>query len=57
MRNFSVASMIVFSIAYIIMFALILLLYYLTQFAWITVLGIFLVAGFVVTIMMVSLSD
>lgn len=57
MQNFSIASMIVFSIAYIIMFALVLLLYYLTQFAWITVLGILLVAGFIITIMMASLSD
>lgn len=57
MQNFSIASMIVFSIAYIIMFALVLLLYYLTQFAWITVLGIFLVVGFIITIMMASLSD
>ena len=57
MQNFSIASMIVFSIAYIIMFALVLLLYYLTQFAWITVLGIFLIVGFIITIMMASLSD
>ena len=57
MQNFSIASMIVFSIAYIIMFALVLLLYYLTQFAWITVLGIFLVVGFIITIMMASLSN
>lgn len=57
MQNFSIAGMIVFSIAYIIMFALVLLLYYLTQFAWITVLGIFLVVGFIITIMMASLSD
>ena len=57
MQNFNIAGMIVFSIAYIIMFALVLLLYYLTQFAWITVLGIFLIVGFIITIMMASLSD
>lgn len=57
MQNFNIACVVVFSIAYIIMFALVLLMYYITQFAWITVLGLFLVVGFIVTIMIASLSD
>lgn len=54
MRNFNLVGLIVFSSAYIIMFALVLLMYYLTQFAWIVALALILVLGFMITIAILS---
>lgn len=50
MQNFSIVSMIVFSIAYTVMFTLILVMFYLTQCEWAIVLGMILIAGFIITI-------
>lgn len=50
MQNFSIASMIVFSIAYTVMFTLVLLMLYITQCEWVIVLGMILIAGFIITL-------
>ena len=50
MQNFSIASIIVFSIAYTVMVTLVLLMFYITQCEWVIVLGMILIAGFIITL-------
>lgn len=50
MQNFSIASIIVFSIAYTVMVTLVLLMFYITQCEWVIVLGMILIADFIITV-------
>lgn len=50
MQNFSIASIIVFSIAYTVMVTLVLLMFYITQCECVIVLGMILIADFIITV-------
>ena len=50
MQNFSIASIIVFSIAYTVIVTLVLLMFYITQCECVIVLGMILIADFIITV-------